>query len=467
MQNIKDFLESKNTYNKVLDILNLRSSNKLLELTNGGDYFIAGGSVSNALIALYHKDRKQCVINDIDIYKRVNHGNVIPREEWYPTVYINEDRLDIVDDSYGNIFITENGSRMRVKKHSRKGIFNIIEYIYEEKTYNRKGLKTKETIILDGFDLNCCKAGMDLRNQKIIYTQEFVEFLETKILKITSPCAPIQTTIRLHKKMIDLDCTCNIEQEIRFLTAAFKSVDKNEITRYIGPETYNKYLGMRDIIDKYFTLKRPERRELPLNLRRKGDCNIWLFEPKMSFEITEQAHTVNTFKRVWNLLYVNKNTEDQDKINTIFYKSVLKGLSHNDELNYTFDMLIINPNYYKCDFDIFHLDFIDKFIESFPEMRIFVMNCKTVIEQYDLLIFIESLIRKEGNWVILFLQTIKYHIFTTSKLFGYETLIKPKLIDVDNIINIIKIEKKFREANRLMKFSLEKQQFIKRQDIYF
>lgn len=498
MQNIKDFLESKETYNNVLTILKYHSGNERVfnetMITIGGD-FIAGGSVSNALISLFHKDKKQCVINDIDVYKQVSEAQTPyddSRNQWYPATYVNEEGLEMYDDSYGRIFVSDSGARMRVTKHSRKGIFNIVEYLYEPNYNKRKG-KSKETVILEGFDLNCCKSGLDITNEKIVYTQEFVEFLQTKKLKITSPCAPIQSTIRLHKKMKDLDCTCDIEHEMRFLSVASKHVHSGQMMKYVGPETYNKYLHMKGIVDKYFTLRKPKPNEIPHSLRGKGEINhrLWVFDPVMQFDILENISSLNGFKRIWNLLYTPKSGEEQDKINKIFYKNIYLGkmdedvwfktthvtedwldegvgeMKHSyDSDRFTYSMLLVKNNYHKCDFDITHVDFIDTFTSHYPEVKIFLKSCETIMEQYELIQTINSIRIKEGDWVFGFLGNIQYSSFVRDKMFGYEILLNPKLRTKENILNVIMKEKNFRDVNMMMKMYVNRFQFVKRDDIY-
>jgi hypothetical protein len=362
-----------------------------------------------------------------------------------------------------------------------------VEYLYYPKRFDIKSTdKSKELVILEGFDLNCCKSGIDMTNQKIIYTPEFVEFLKTKELKITNPCAPIQTTLRLHKKMKELDCTCNIEQEMRFLTVAARHITSNQMTKYIGPETYRKYIGMQSVVDKYFTLRKPVKDELPKDMPNKN--LIWVFDPVMDFDIIENVGTINNFKRVWELLYTVKDVESQDKINKIFYKNVFLGDMNEDtwstyvydaEWNfddtaasepkikpyynsdrYTHQMLLMNKNYYKCDFNLHHVDFIDKFAYKYYDLRTLLKGCETLIEQYELVVFINSLYEEEGDWMVDFLSTIRFHSFTFNKLFGYEDLLNSKNITKESILRVVKIEKKFLQIRGLIKTQLNRVPFI-------
>jgi hypothetical protein len=73
MQNIKDFLNSKDTYERVLTILKEHDTkDSFKDVIDSKSNFIAGGSVSNILISMIHGGKP--VINDIDIYKEVKEG---------------------------------------------------------------------------------------------------------------------------------------------------------------------------------------------------------------------------------------------------------------------------------------------------------------------------------------------------------------------------------------------------------
>jgi hypothetical protein len=453
MQNIKDFLNSKETFEKVLTILKEHDTKNDFNSMDCSVNFIAGGSVSNILISMIHGGKP--VINDIDVYKEVKEGGQSPmslmakKHEWYPATYVNEDGLEMVDDSYGRIFVAENGAKMRVVRHLRKNIFNIIEFLYDG-TRNRmyNGGKTRDMVILEGFDLNCCKAGIDVKNGKIIYTSEFVDYLETKQLRIVTPCAPIQTTIRLYNKMRDLDCFCDVEHEMRFLTAASKHIRSGQMVKYIGPETHTKYLKTKEFVDKYFKLREPANsEEIPHSLKetyyignkRNPDVNIWLFEAVMDFNIIDEAHSINNFKRIWELLYTYKRGSDQDKIHKIYYKNFYLGKKGEDQWEssiykgkdeltgepiyetipyyhsnrYTYAMILSKKDYYKCDFSIKHVDYIDNFAREHHGMRMFLKDCKNVKEQYELIKFIKSLAKKEGDWIIGSLETSDRYMVTT------------------------------------------------------
>lgn len=484
MQNIKNFLNSEQTFFKVLEILDSRGD---MSKVNQG--FVAGGSVANTLFYLIHGGK--LVINDIDVYKQVpipkhNENYQVPQIKnlWYPTTYTNEEGLEILDDNYGRVFVSETGARMRINKHSRDGIFNNIEYIYEDGyVMNHKTKpKQKELVIIEGFDLNNCKAGLDMVNSKIIYTPEFVEFLQTKQMKVVNPCAPIQTTIRIYKKMKELGVYCNLEHEIRLLTVASKHLHSGQMTKVVGPETKQKYDKIKDFMEQYFVLREPKNSdEIPYNLKevyykdnvRNPEVQIWVYDAVMNFDIVENVGSINNFKRVWELLYTFKKKSEQDKINKIFYKNIFLGDMTEDQwtrreylLNeknqyddkyidlpcynsnrFTYMMVLTKKNYYKCDFDIKHVDFIDKFTTEHYGIQSLLKNCETIREQYSIVKFIKSLASKEGEWVIGSLENInwsKYKEIWDGKLTKDFIL---KIVEDEKMVGSVELVEKFNLSN--------------------
>jgi hypothetical protein len=424
MNKIEEFINSKETFNKVLNILSEKGD---LSKVNQEDY-IAGGSVANTLLYLLHGGN--LVINDIDVYKMVP----TPKEfygttNWYSNLYISPEGLEIINDNYGHFFVSDTGSRMKVTGHSRDGIFNNIAYIYE---HNNKTTKPKECIIIEGFDLNCCQAGLDLINEKIIYTPEFVSFLKTKQMKVVNPCAPLQTTIRIYKKLKELNIYCNIEHEMRFLTLSRNKLSNHYINICVGVETMLKYDKCKNFVEKYFILREKNDNDyLPSNLKDKK-IDLWVYDSVLDFDIVEDFHSIANLRRIWELLYSPKKKSEQDKINKIFYKNVFLGDLSEDiwtrrhydcdkksyvELPYyntyrmTAHMILTEKDYYKCDFNIKHVDYLDKFFKEHPLTTKILKHVKTLSQQYKIVKFIKSLVNKEGQWVIGSLESFNYKIF--------------------------------------------------------
>ncbi len=53
-------------------------------------------------------------------------------------------------------------------------------------------------------------------------------------MRVVNPCAPLQTTIRIHKKLKELDIYCDVEHEIRFLTLARNKLSTGIIQKLVS-----------------------------------------------------------------------------------------------------------------------------------------------------------------------------------------------------------------------------------------
>jgi len=115
-------------------------------------------------------------------------------------------------DSYGNGF----GPRTRgyrVLSSTREGMLNHVDLFAT--TNARFG-----SLVLEGFDLNCCQAGLDLASGLIITTPAFRRFLSNGQLMVTNVATPYHTTIRLAKKHKEYGCYCSLDTEASILATA-------------------------------------------------------------------------------------------------------------------------------------------------------------------------------------------------------------------------------------------------------
>jgi len=469
MKKIENFLNSEKTFNKVLEILSKHGD--LSKVNEKG--FIAGGSVANTLIHIF--DGSRLVINDIDVYYEVEKDKESKNTDWYSGLYV-EDTLNILNNGYGNFYVSEDGCRFRITKHSRDGIFNNIGFIVEpnnrKKSDSLSFLEIRK-LIIDGFDLNCCQAALDLENKKIVYNQNFVDFLSKKQLKVVNPNTPIQTVIRLFKKIEDLNPFCDVEHEIRFLTVAAKQLGCYHVCKVVGDETFIKFQKYMDKVSKYFNLRRiKETDDIPHVIKEKAD-KLWTYDALMNFGTTESFYSVTDLKRIWQLLYTYKKKSDQDKINKIYYKNVFldnpkedtwyaehkgDGIFNENHPHFiyyytsriTASLLLTNKNYYKCDFDLTHVDSIDKFSFQHPVLNEILKYSKNLTEHYKIIKFIKSLAKKEGDWVIGSLENIDKKLFKSEfekENFKLTKNLISNLIELDKKISCQKLTEKLNLDN--------------------
>lgn len=444
---IKDFLESKETYKKVLEILShhfdgslsyatsnvVTSENETIEI----DGFIAGGSVSNILYYLLYGVKP--VVNDIDIFFHKKTRKPIFTKKNSETK-LEKITSNVVDVGWYGSNRSENS--FKIYGHKREGILNYVHtcIFSEDKSY---------TVFLDNFDLNCCKSGLDIKNEKIVYTEDFVEFLKSRQIEISKVINPIQTTIRIKNKVKDLDCYCDIDSEISLLQHA--SIYHHKIGIQIGEETYAKYLNNKDFVDKYFTIKELDYSKISFNSPFTViNGESWIFEPKLNgYIVPFWFNNVNQLYVYWRLFKSNLSRSKKSKIdkimsyiysngfsklntfdskvfvterllgNSVAYKNYTKqGLNYYmgikdikvHQINSTiWKFLISNNRYYDCDFDIRHLKLIEKFSrEHLNLFRIFngFNGDITVQSQYEIIKYIKSMSKKKGLWIIGELENV-------------------------------------------------------------
>tara|TARA_Y100000034_G_scaffold137015_1_gene218502 strand:+ start:7308 stop:9209 length:1902 start_codon:yes stop_codon:yes gene_type:complete len=137
------------------------------------DGIIAGGAVANIINEYFYEI--EAVINDIDIFYYNNLGRINPA----------------VFDEYGLFCGNSEESLMwGFIESKRKGLLNFIRIVTAIDKYPYGG---KNTIyfqwreVLKDFDLNCVKVGYHFLSDTIIYEESFLDFLESREIKLELP----------------------------------------------------------------------------------------------------------------------------------------------------------------------------------------------------------------------------------------------------------------------------------------
>jgi hypothetical protein len=457
---ISEFLNSKETYNKVLEILSEKTGVSPTELASrikkektddetwSGeiliDGFIAGGSVANILNYLAHG--VEPVIRDIDIfYPYTREANIVKNVdgELYDKAYVQDGwvesemedfrqafntELTIDGDWYGNKWVQPNGDFCLMKSHFRDGIANYVEVHVGSRNVGTN----RKMIILKGFDINSCQVGLDLNEKKIVYTDEFCEFLKSRQMKVTIPVNPFQTTIRLHRKIEDMEAYCDFENEVKLLQ--YVTLCNQNIANRFGSETYEKYLENKDLIDKYYQVIKIEKpikgKEDPFthssyipSFHIEGK-ELWVFVPKIKdYELKYFFNEPLALMNYWRTMVEDtiskpKQRKLQKIMDKIYEKGIVKDVNRgglrnhewvvkNGEnvsetrlsqafnsnlmikyenhgiklLNYIGNTvvhsiqhwvwynLLVFKNYYDCDFHPKHIDYITEFMDEHRSLR--------------------------------------------------------------------------------------------------
>jgi hypothetical protein len=404
------FLNSGKTYNKVLEIIN----HKLHSDGAGVDdypmhYFMAGGAVANTIYYLLNKEKfEEPIINDVDLFF---FDNVLSYDWSYntndPNLFIHATLDNVAGvDGYGRTWVGPSGETMRMFSSERFGIINKVSISVSTIKKSIQGFNETEyyKTLLTVFDLNCCMAGLDRVNGNIVYTEDFLDFLESNMIEVTNVSQPLQTSVRLKNKSVQLGVdTSNFDCEMNLIKHSF-TIKK---IHSIGPEWMEKVKNNREFVLEHFDF----------NVEINSNQEVFNYTVN-SFELEKYynnfyIHHNTKLISFWNLFVRKKNEEAFNKVLTFYnkiYSSVTGGKNIQNQKSITYEhnlsniyketvfggfdfvsILNMSPSYFDCDFIVEDLEQIHSFNnymaqETFSDGSIFVT--KNVKEQLKMIEYI-------------------------------------------------------------------------------
>lgn len=442
---IKEKLKSEETFNHVLEILSKETGIPTSVLLDKN--FIAGGSIANIINYIFHGVKP--IIRDIDVFTLVekktkplpnnvdifspalNDIRMVNQDDWYFDVYTSGLFSDVIEDEYRKTFISRSGIKTKMISQERNGLFNdvLVEY---QAAFNMSDVKIDNDLVIQSFDINAVQVGLDTQKREIIFTDNFIDFMESRQLKVLVPSTPIQTIIRLISKKTDMEAYLDEECEFGLLQNSCLLHESKFVYR-IGHVTYGKYLKHKNTIDKFFKIEHDENDE------------YWIFEPvnfieKLKLRKDFILNPTNTLilKRFWDLIVRNKSKSEQNKIDTIinysidnstvvcdsreytsnlfknrlktsnFYSKMIHETVKNLDRFITVKFLLVNPNYHKCDFSLKHVRVIENFHREHSIVRFLnIMNENMTLQKHYLIIRkLKNLSKKMGLWIIGEIESI-------------------------------------------------------------
>ena len=239
--------------------------------------FLAGGSIAN--LAWEKVSGKKAIVNDIDIFMLSKTSSRMDVDDVHNKLSVSKNEKIVTAGYNGyNIHYVEKEYYI-IDEVIYDGIHNIIHCNSNTGDVN---------IILDSFDLNCCRVGYDIEEDKIYYKKDFIEFLKTGEVRVTNLHTPAHTLIRLHKKCEDLNCEV-FDSEIDLLILkmnnpigsvskrgfkdkylkVYKKYEQN-LKKYVKIEEYECSFDGSDNLEKVYTL-------LPID--QKNDFDLYRKAP--------------------------------------------------------------------------------------------------------------------------------------------------------------------------------------------
>lgn len=432
---------------------------KLQELPKIG--FLCGGAVANTILSII--DGKEYPINDLDIFNfnyEMGYSNAPLRT---PADF------EVAVDRYENRILIPNVNKYtyRIIKTTYD---NLINYVYVNiSEFSDLTLKEKYNIILDSFDINCCKAGIDLANNELYLNDDFLKFILNRQLLCVNPVTPAHTVIRIIKKRDELNAYLNKDEVFKFLSQ-FYFYDKNvvfkdrnisiffgkkykdlfhkyeeEIKEYFDLQTYakiRKHYSNSNRIEfeknSKFTSNYDEKISVPSwvysidmfsngSMHKWYEIKLWSLFPKKFTKLDEEIEKYLKpgfggnpliLKKLWRLIY-NQNKKQKNKS--------LK-LLQNEEL---YPFVIANDNFHDCDFSEINIEKLSKFISENPMFGDLISLCKLNFQESEKLMnMVKKLFHEELN---LFCELISKEL-SDEKYFN-RNFINKKILDQEYIVN--------------------------------
>lgn len=177
--------------------------------------FLAGGAVASAYFEV-NGENLNPTYNDIDIF----HDFPISDFE---KQYLNKGkkRLQHINNTkivQKHIFFENNSKDYTEQNIRNESLFSILNSKRVD-LFNFIGLKAVSTELkiedlVESFDINCTKIGIDLKTRRLFLSQDFKDFLRFKKLLITDFGLPYHNPIRYLKKLSDLEIESNFDEHV-------------------------------------------------------------------------------------------------------------------------------------------------------------------------------------------------------------------------------------------------------------
>jgi hypothetical protein len=269
--------------------------------------------------------------------------------------------------------------------------------------------------ILNGFDVDCCQAGIDLATGQLVCSDNFRDFLNTRQLHVTTPVTPFHTAIRLVKKKHELNAYCNIPEEISLLMHVPKlftpqhGLHDPPYAKFFGKRMCGLYKKYSASLDQYFTVvpfvKTVERHIDNDPLSNEGD-QLSLFERKEIIPLSKEGELYtlipNTEIAIDEAFDGISRTAEFMPIWSSLKRSRKAHVSKFRKANkyfFTRSFSVVNAHYVHCDFHEKHLKKIQRFFSAHPLMAAVFCNLD-IQQQLKSIRLVEKMADQHGLYVI-------------------------------------------------------------------
>ncbi len=277
---------------------------------------LAGGSIANIVWELVSGNK--AVVNDIDVFHFNGVTEYIDNRKDSSLFNYKEIENKYYEDYTGMCFRNVTKDFYTITESTKEGIFNNIKY---------KSNSPNPEIILRSFDINSTKIGYSIDEDKIFWTKEFEDFLQTGELKVCNLMTPSHTALRIAKKRNELGAKLD-EFEYKLIQHAL-DFRFNDVIKLRFKERYHEmYQLLESQISKYFKIDRDLESEEYVRINHKEEVRLYTLHP-----VVEDDNMDLFEKAIKRGIFLDKNIQRiYNSITFLFYMRNIYGNSNLEDL---------------------------------------------------------------------------------------------------------------------------------------
>jgi hypothetical protein len=312
--------------------------------------FIAGGSLANVI---WEKvSGNNAVINDIDVFifeKKIDNiqGNYyVNGKDVTKLFYHKKETKNYFSDYTGLLLsIEKTKSYYFIEKTEQDKIYNFIHYSSNDRN---------PQVILDSFDINCTQVGYSIDEDKFYYTPEFLNFLKTGKLELTTLSSPAHSAIRLVKKKYELSATLD-QLELKLCQYAIYYHLSDVIKIYFTKKYYSTYEKFKSEFEPYFRLEESPQVSNLLFESKGIQLDIWTLRTleHLDIDILKNEERISHFLNGDSLIFFIRQVRNNKR-----NEFVWEQLKH----------LYKDSDYVDCDFEKKDVEFLSRLTNNFPDI---------------------------------------------------------------------------------------------------
>ena len=249
------------------------------------------------------------------------------------------------------------------------GLLNMTTVVFKGDVKHLQGEELGYAMI-ERFDINSTQCAINTSTMEVVYTEAFIEFLETKRLEITDLSTIGHSLIRVIKKSKEIGgAKINLEREFS------KFVDENtQFVPYFGEAMYQKYKQNEKIFREYgveaYEVDFKEKKYPLYKIRRThsliANSDIAILNNKISYGVAIASKLLKKYsiEQSLQLIKLSQDIEDEAFKGIEVSRGVMTSIYINDK---DFDL---NKFKYLCESiqrDIGHVYLVANNAESFTE----------------------------------------------------------------------------------------------------